>query len=117
MKDNQINSKYILAALPELKRRERVCKEAVGQQPEPVGWWCEDEGHGRFSHSSMDNCIIKNTLHSHEPLYTSTQVRKAFEELAEWLEQNSCRTSECPCDKVQLEGAFVNYTRRRMEEW
>lgn len=75
-------------------------------KPEPVGWWCP----------KIEDTVGKSTVgcldipHTHEPLYTRTQVRKGFEELARTIEAKNDRNYEDRC-------TCANEVRLHMEEW
>ncbi len=90
-------------------------------KPEPVGWWCEWEG------ECFSERCGKGPNHVHcTPVYTRTQVRKGFKELAEeievWarsaLKKSNKNELDLSAINAKLGIAFaVKETRRRMEEW
>ena len=79
-------------------------------KPEPVGWWCEWEG------ECFSERCGKGPNHVHcTPVYTRTQVRKGFEELARYM--NSCKSVIMDEARRSDYGYVVSEVRRRMEEW
>ena len=75
-------------------------KNRMIQQPEPVGW--KSIVGGKFTHSEL--LVLKNS-DFWEPVYTRTQVRKGFNNLATHLAN---QPTHCFCDVE---------ARRRAKEW
>ena len=95
-------------------------------KPEPVGWWCEDceNVSGELHETELSKSWApSNTCHAKgEPTYTRTQVRKGFEGLAEWMDEQfrKLETIRNPWLREVVKIGFLAYseeTRRRMEEW